>query len=499
MKAGDLQMNKRILLPAVLLSLPIWMLACDGNSGPGTSATGGARSGGATTGGVVGTGGATATGGARPTGGTTATGGVVGTSGATASGGSRATGGATASGGATSTGGATASGGVTASGGARATGGAAGGTVGTTATGGGMATGGAKSTGGTVGAGGAPATGGSVATGGTIGAGGTTASTGKDPCKPIGWATRTGRTGAAFSVTGGGDAAPIVVKAFADLKTYASDAQARVIHIDGTLGAGWSGSSGDRLEIKSNKTIVGLRPGTQLKAAVHINGASNVILRNIVIRGPGSNEDQAWDNINIEGSSKNVWVDHCEFWDGQDGNADVVKGADTVTFTWNIFGYALPGHPHNLSNLIASSDSEPESDGKLDITYMFNWWKAAMERQPRCRYGYIHVVNNLYTSDSSVGASKLGVTNGYMCNVRTENNHFISQAEPIDLGKQAGTGSVQEAIGNLFESCSGNQKGSGTAFTPPYEYKSFMVSASEVKALVQKYAGATLASPTACP
>jgi pectate lyase len=53
-------------------------------------------------------------------------------------------------------------------------------------------------------------------------------------------------------------------------------------------------------------------------------------------------------------------------------------------------------------------------------------------------------------------------------------------------------------IGNLFESCSWVQKGSGTAFTPPYEYKSFMVPASEVKSLVQKYAGATLAGPTAC-
>jgi len=471
----------------MLLGLPIWTVACDSTSGSATTVTGGAKSGGVTTGGAIGTSGVVSSGGAR------ATGGVVST------GGSRATGGAMASGGVVTTGG-TATGGTTATGGVTAAGGATRG--GATATGGVATTGGVFSTGGTSSAGGSSgsrATGGAVASGGSMGTGGTTASTGKDPCKPIGWATRSGRTGGTFDVTGGGDIAPIVVKSFADLKTYASDGQARVIHIDGTLGAGWSGSSGDRLEIKSNKTVVGLRAGTGLKAAIHINNASNVILRNLVVRGPGSNEDQAWDNINIEGSSKNIWVDHCEFWDGQDGNADVVKGADTVTFTWNVFGYALSGHPHNLSNLIASSDSEPESDGKLDITYMFNWWKAAMERQPRCRYGYIHVVNNLYTSDSSVGASKLGVTNGYMCNVRTENNHFISQSEPIDLGKQAGTGSVQEAIGNLFESCSGNQKGSGTAFTPPYEYKSFMLAASEVKALVQKYAGATLASPTACP
>jgi pectate lyase len=387
---------------------------------------------------------------------------------------------------------------------------ASGGTVASAGTGaatagqaGGLASGGATS-GGTGGAsaggassGGNPSSAGSAGASGAAGAGGGTTTTGADQCKPIGWATRASRTGGAASVTGGGNATPMVVTTFADLAKYAADGQARVIHIDGTLGAGWSGNSGDRLEIKSNKTIIGLRAQTQLKAAIHISGASNVIVRNIVIRGPGSNEDQAWDNINIEGSSKNVWIDHAEFWDGQDGNADVVKGADNVTFSWSIFGYTKNGS-HNLSNLIASSDDEPESEGKLDVTFMFNWWKAAAQRQPRCRYGQIHVVNNLYTGDDAIGASVLGVSNGFSCNVLTENNHFIKQGQPIDLGKEAGAGSVQQASGNLFESCSGNQKGSGTAFTPPYEYKSFMVPASEVKALVQKYAGATLASPTAC-
>ena len=476
--------------------------AAGGTNSIGGSANGsggiGTGSGSASQGGAVSSGGAVpATGGSNAASGTSSGGtssvSVGGTSGsATAASGGKgsggaATGGAKSTGGALSTGGATALG-TTATGGAKSTGGAVstgGATAVSTA-----ATGGTKSTGGTTATGGAVSTGGTAATGGSTGTG--------DPCKPMGWATRSARSGGAFDVTGGGNATPIVVKTFADLKTYAADGQARVIHIDGTLGAGWSGTSGDRLEIKSNKTIVGLRPGTQLKAPIHISGASNVIVRNIVIRGPGSNEDQAWDNLNIEGASKNIWIDHCEFWDGQDGNADVVKGADTVTFTWNIFGYSLPGHSHNLSNLIASSDDEPASEGKLDITFMFNWWKAAAERQPRCRYGYIHVLNNHYTSDSAVSAPSLGVTNGYSCNVLTENNHFISQKAPIDLGKQAGTGSVQQAVGNLFESCTGNQTGSGTAFAPPYEYKSIMVPASQVKALVQKSAGATLASPTAC-
>ena len=310
----------------------------------------------------------------------------------------------------------------------------------------------------------------------------------------MGWATRSGRTGGAVNVTGGGSAAPVTVKSFADLAMYAGDGQARVIYVDGTVGAGWSGTSGDRLEVKSNKTIVGLRPGTQLKAPIHIKDASNVIVRNIVIIGPGSNDDQAWDNLSIEGSSKNIWIDHCEFWDGQDGNADVVKGADNVTFTWNIFGYKKGG-AHNFSNLVASSDDEPVSEGKLNITLMFNHFRGVAQRGPRCRYGNIHVVNNLYTSDGL--QSDYGVSAGKDCKVITENNHFIGIKEPIYTSHQAGS-SANEVKGNLFEGTSGNTMGYGTSFKPPYDYASLLVPAAEVKALVQAKTGAKLASPTEC-
>lgn len=321
-----------------------------------------------------------------------------------------------------------------------------------------------------------------------------------DQCKPIGWATRSGRTGSAVEVTGGGNATPIVVKTFADLQKYAKDSSPRVIYIDGTLGSGWSGRSGDRLNITgSNKTIVGIRPGTLLKAPIHISKASNIIVRNIVIQGPGSNADQAWDNLTIENDgSKNIWIDHCEFWDGQDGNADVVKGADNVTFTWCIFGYKK-NSSHNLSNLIGSSDNEPVSEGKLNVTYMFNWWVAASQRKPRCRYGNVHVVNNLLTGDSKVtdGTTVLGVSAGHMCTVRTERNVFINEKTPIYTGNANGTG-VNEVIDNIFTNCTGNTKGTGKSFTPPYEYTSFMLKASEVEAVVRANAGANLKSPTEC-
>lgn len=326
------------------------------------------------------------------------------------------------------------------------------------------------------------------------------ASAAVDQCKPIGWATRSGRTSTEFNVTGGGNATPITVTSFADLQKYAKDSSPRVIYIDGTLGDGWSGTSGSRLNITaSNKTIIGLKPGTLLKAPIHITSkASNIIVRNIVIQGPGSNADQAWDNLTIEGESKNIWIDHCEFWDGQDGNADVVKGSDNVTFTWCIFGYKKKS-THNLSNLIGSSDNEPVSEGKLNVTYMFNWWKAANQRKPRCRYGNVHVVNNLLTGDVSItnGTDVLGISAGHMCRVRTERNVFINESNPIYTGNANGTG-VNEVIDNIFTNCSGNTKGTGTSFTPPYEYTSFMLKASEVEAAVKANAGATLKSPTEC-
>lgn len=329
----------------------------------------------------------------------------------------------------------------------------------------------------------------------------------QDQCKPIGYATLDGRSGGAVTVTGGGNATPIVVNKFEDLVTYMKDDQPRVIYVDGTLGSGWSGQSGDRLKITGkNKTLIGLKPGTRLNAVIRITeGASNIIVRNLIIVGPGSNELQGWDNLNITSEApeivgpKNIWIDHCEFWDGQDGNADVVLGADNVTFTWNIFGYKKAGS-HNLSNLIASGNSEPISEGRLNITFMNNWWTGAAQRQPRCRYGNIHVVNNLLSKNPAIptATTDYGMAAGKDCRILSENNYFSQIQEPFsDQFKEGSSG--LESVGNFFDGTTGNQTGWGTTFTPPYEYKSFMVDPKSLKAIIPELAGATMPNPTTCP
>jgi len=49
----------------------------------------------------------------------------------------------------------------------------------------------------------------------------------QDVCRPIGWATRDGRSATAWTITGGGNATPTIVEAFADLPKCVKDDQPR--------------------------------------------------------------------------------------------------------------------------------------------------------------------------------------------------------------------------------------------------------------------------------
>lgn len=333
----------------------------------------------------------------------------------------------------------------------------------------------------------------------------------QDSCAPFGWVNCTGDTYSNTAPTGGGTATPVVVTSWSDLVSYATSSNPQVIYIRGPLsgiiplnaeGDGWLGESGCRLSIASNKTIIGESAGTKLNACILIDGKSNIILRNIIVQhNTPSNALQAWDNISIVNSASRIWVDHCEFWDGQDGNADVTKGANNVTFSWCKFGYKITS-THNLSNLIGGSDTETVSIGKLNVTYQYCWWHGATDRVPRARFGKIHVANCYFTDVNTTLQSNGGVCAGLDANMLVENCHFVGIPNPIDNGKLAGT-AVIESKGNKFTTCTGNMISKGmtttTAFTPPYPYT--LASADQVEALVTNPtsgAGATMLSPTQC-
>ncbi|MGE5671820.1 MAG: pectate lyase family protein [Fibrobacterota bacterium] len=305
-------------------------------------------------------------------------------------------------------------------------------------------------------------------------------------CESFGWANYDGQTEKG-AVTGGATATAIQVTTFAALKTAVESSDAKVIHVMNDVGSGYKGTSGDVLNFKSNKTIIGAKAGITVKCSFQISSDSNIIVKNLIIRGPGnSNSEQNWDAVNIQGS-KRIWFDHCTIMEGEDGNFDVVKGSDNVTVSWCKFTYVTGGE-HNLSNLIGSSDDESVSHGKLNVTYAYCWWENVNSRCPRTRYGKIHVLNSYY---NKVGD---GAFAGKMSNVRVEGCYFESNvSNPTGLISTGGQSGVF-TIGCNKEGT--KMDGYTSAFVPPYQYKKY--NNSEVKSMVTTNAGPTLTSPSDC-
>jgi uncharacterized repeat protein (TIGR02543 family) len=303
----------------------------------------------------------------------------------------------------------------------------------------------------------------------------------QDQCAPVGWCTQNGGT------TGGGSATPTTVTSLSTLTSLANGSGSRVIYVSGTMG------SNSRVRVAANTTIIGL-PGAKLIGGFDVRG-NNVIIRNMIVQGPGAVDVDGVDCINIDGSSTtNVWIDHCDIYDGQDGNLDITNGASFISITWTKFHYTSASSNHQFCNLIGNSDSKTSDRGRLKVTMMYNWWTTGtVERMPRVRFGQVHVVNNLFDSPQGDYCVRAGVE----ADLLVEGNYFDAVNEPINLFENDFTAITVR--NNVFNNTTGNTAGSGTSFTPPYSLS--IATAANVKALVNNAtcgAGATLPLPTQC-
>ncbi|MES2848008.1 MAG: hypothetical protein V4685_03045 [Bacteroidota bacterium] len=323
----------------------------------------------------------------------------------------------------------------------------------------------------------------------------------QDVCAPVGWATQNG------GVTGGGNATPTVVTTYTALRTAITSAAVKVVHISGVINVPLNGKIS--FQDQTGKTIFGL-PGARListdltaggSGILYVKRCTNIIIRNITFEGPAAFDEDGNDNVTIENSSR-IWVDHCEFQDGMDGNLDIKSAADLVSVTWCKFTYLKPpiaggsggSNDHRFSNLLGSSDDAIEDRTKLNITFQYCWWaEGCKARMPRVRFGKVHIVNNFF---NSTVASQC-VQAGFEANLLVESNVFENVRIPID--RMANNFTAVTAQNNIFTNTIGNTAGSGTAFTPPYTLT--ISPAASVKSIVSNSfcgAGATLQSPTAC-
>lgn len=225
--------------------------------------------------------------------------------------------------------------------------------------------------------------------------------------------------------TGGGNAIPVTVSTYAALKTNMTAAGAKVILVSGeiTIPSGQPISA-----IITNKSIIGL-PGAKLINETQSNpgagifylkpGSNNVIIRNLIFIGPGAYDIDGQDNLTADGCT-NLWVDHCEFQDGQDGNLDIKGLSDNITVSWTKFTYLKPAVPggfggsndHRFSNLIGSSATNAPADGHYSVTFQNVYWaNGCKERMPRARNAELHLLS-CYFNTSVSGSKAIGLGGG---------------------------------------------------------------------------------------
>ncbi len=316
------------------------------------------------------------------------------------------------------------------------------------------------------GAGGAAGGGGTGGTAGTGGAGPGGDLTIDDPVP--GFASVAGGT------TGGGKdlAAAIVVGTMTELQNAAQSGSPALILVE-------PGTYDGTLRVAANKTIIGMGPGVTISGNVSISGSavSNVIVRNLAVRGlPCSTYDECRagaDAVYIGNGAHHVWLDHLDIADGQDGNCDITQGGDYVTVSWSHFHYTYDKE-HRFSNLIAGSDDEPASVGKLRITYMTSHWGERVDtRQPRGRFGNVHMLNNYHNT----GGGQIHGVGKDMALIAENCVYDENRSIWTDMGSPRGW----KGIGNEGTASDLNAS-TGTVFTIPYPYTPLPT--SQVKAAV---------------
>lgn len=337
-----------------------------------------------------------------------------------------------------------------------------------------------------------------------------------DQNKPLGW----GQT-----VTGSNDENPITVTTRSALISALSGTAAKTIYVKGEI----EFTGIQTINGAQNKTIYGL-PGSALVNSEHypdseaehdensktdqvhvaaqshsgilrLANCKNIILRNLTFKSAGAYDINGNDNLWITGSSY-IWVDHCDFQDGVDGNFDCSQGSDNISVTWCRFRYLIAPWPggcggsdaHCYSDLWGGSDGETASAGKLNTTFANCWWdEGCLERMPRVRHGKVHLVNCLYTCTGNnycVGA-------GYNSNLYVEKCAFVNVRDPWKCYATSGsyTNYNITMTGNLGADDEQSRSGSADYFIPTDYYTLDSYDAALVQSVVsneENGAGATL-------
>ncbi|MFL6122487.1 polysaccharide lyase family 1 protein [Actinophytocola sp.] len=271
-------------------------------------------------------------------------------------------------------------------------------------------------------------------------------------------------TGFGAGTTGGGNAAVTTVTTGSALVSAMKASGAAVIRVQGMV------SFTGMQDVASNKTIIGVgaSSGIQGGGGLDIDGATNVIIQNLNLKG-GSD-----DLINVQDSSTKIWIDHNTFNDSADGALDIKRGSDFITVSFNKF------QNHDKTMLLGHSDDNGSQDrGHLRVTYHHNWFAGTTQRHPRVRFGNpVHVYNNYYQ-----GVTSYGVASTMEAGVLVEANYFENTNRACDLGQgDSPAGNLVQRNNTLVGSGACANTGTGVNAIP-YSYTAESASAARTNVI----------------
>lgn len=238
---------------------------------------------------------------------------------------------------------------------------------------------------------------------------------------PEAWYCATSSWGyAGTNVTGGGNATPTLVTNASDLSNAIQSNSVVIVTQDIEVNHRISKevSNFTLMALPGVKIISNQRNKENSGIFIFKGSSNNILLRNLTLVGPGAYDVNGYDLLSLEGAT-NVWVDHCDFQDGMDGNFDIKAPTDSVTVTWCRFRYFKEPIPageggesddHRFSNLVGSDSDNMPDDGVFNITYGYCWWdEGCKQRMVRCRNSELHFINcywNSSVADYYVGPEK---------------------------------------------------------------------------------------------
>lgn len=209
---------------------------------------------------------------------------------------------------------------------------------------------------------------------------------------------------------------------------------------------------------------------------------SNIIIRNLKFIGPGSCDVGGADLLGFT-FCQNMWVDHCEFVDGIDGNFDITQNTDFCTVSWCTFSYTERAFVHMNTNLVGYNDKD--GVGKLNITFAYNnWAKGCNQRMPMVRNGRVHLLNNYYTCEGAAAT----INPRYGSEVLIEGNFFSEGIK--NVYKEKDSASVEWAKDSNRIGRDAKVPFTMGLVKVPYQYS--VVKATKVPSMLKKNVGATL-------